>query len=57
MSPACEWLQKSAFAIIAEIVKKMHPNTVKRVKSLAKNTLKGLPHTWRSSVDLAKHVI
>ena len=35
----------------------MHPNTVKRVKSLAKDTSRGLSHASRSSVDLAKHLI
>ena len=35
----------------------MHPNTVKRVKSLAKDTTRGLSYTSRSSANLAKHLI
>ena len=35
----------------------MHPNTVKRVKSLTKYTSRGLPHLCRGLVDLAKHLI
>ena len=49
--------KKRSLTIIAEIVEKIHPNTVTRVKSLTKVTSRGLPHTCRGLVDLAKHLI
>ena len=49
--------RKIWFTVIAEIVEKIHPITVKRVKSLEKVTSRGLSHTCRGLVDLAKHLI
>ena len=39
-----------------KLLKKMHPNTVRREKSLTKDTSRGLP-TCRGLVNLAKHFI
>ena len=38
----------------AEILRKMHPNTVKRMKSLTKYASRRLPHRCRGLVGLAK---
>ena len=38
----------------AEILRKMHPNTVKRMKSLTKYASRGLSHICRGLVGLAK---
>ena len=49
--------RKICFTTIAEIIERNAPNTVKRVKSLAKDTTRGLSYTSRSSANLAKHLI